>query len=92
MTEFDSGLFDNNFGWASFDYVFRYQYDPSLAQYGAVKTTYKQRLSTKGTSTEAEWLPIETIERASVLSNLTPAMSITPLCIGEGVGIVGQGV
>jgi hypothetical protein len=72
------GMFNGEFARHSFDNVWRYLYDPNHPEHGCVTVTYKERLSKRGTSLEAEWLPIETIERKSVLSLHQPPHPLYP--------------
>ena len=59
----NKGLFSKNFHNYNAFHVYRYTYNEKLAYHGGVKITYKDRLSTKGTADEAEWLPITRILR-----------------------------
>ena len=55
-----NNMFEGDFARFTFDNVFSYMYvGAALASHGGVKMTYKERLSTRGDSREAEWLPIE---------------------------------
>jgi ribosomal protein S18 acetylase RimI-like enzyme len=50
------------FAGISFDNVFQYEYvGEKLWYHGGVRVTYKERLSTEGTSDDAEWCPIERV-------------------------------
>lgn len=61
-TDEHRSLFDGPFARYSFDNVFRYTYvGQPLAHHGGVKVTYKDRLSRKGTTTNCEFGPIETV-------------------------------
>ena len=59
--------------------VFRYKYDTSLPEHGNVKVTYKPRLSTVGTATEAEWLPIERAQVPGKQPSPPPRPHLIPL-------------
>lgn len=62
---FDSmHVVDPDFGRFSFDKVWRYEYvGRALWQHGGVRVTYKDRLSWMGSSTEAQWKPIQRATR-----------------------------
>ena len=69
----ESGMFEGNFARYTFDNVFRYQYDRTLPSHGCVHVTYKESLSWRGDSKNAEWKPWQDVngrndtEKAGVL-------------------------
>jgi hypothetical protein len=66
MSPEEGGVTSHNFRGYTFDMVFQYEYAKMNKRNGCVKMTYKDRLSTKGTSKEAEWLPIERVEQRGI--------------------------
>ena len=55
----DIGGFSEEYGGYSDDLVFNYKYVPSLYRHGCVKVRHKHAVAWTGSSTDAEWAPVE---------------------------------
>ena len=55
----DIGGFSEEYGGYSEDLVFNYKYVPSLYRHGCVKVRHKHAVAWTGSSTDAEWAPVE---------------------------------